>query len=80
MSEGENIKRMRAEKGLTMKEFGGMFVPPASDSIVSRWERGVSIPNASRMKQITEMRNRQLENYSTDELVKELIRRGELPN
>lgn len=49
---GQRIKNIRLEKGLTMKEFGARLTPPAADSIVSRWERGVSLPNNKRLEQI----------------------------
>lgn len=54
---GERIKVIRKNMGLTMKEFGEKFNPPASDSIVSRWERGVSSPNNERLKLISEIGN-----------------------
>ena len=73
---GESIKQTRIEKGMTMKEFGKLFNPPASDSIVSRWERGISEPNAERMKKIKEIQEDNLSMYSTEELVDELNKRG----
>lgn len=54
-SVGQRIKTIRISLGLTMKQFGKMFSPEASDSIVSRWERGVSVPNNRRIKQIAEL-------------------------
>ncbi|PKG22725.1 helix-turn-helix domain-containing protein [Niallia nealsonii] len=54
---GSRIKLIRNELGLTMKEFGQKFDPPASDSIVSRWERGISTPNNERLKKIAELGN-----------------------
>lgn len=54
---GERIRVIRNELGLTMNEFGKKFTPPASDSIVSRWERGVSSPNNERLKRIAEIGN-----------------------
>ncbi|WP_112181647.1 helix-turn-helix domain-containing protein [Paraliobacillus zengyii] len=49
---GSRISVIRKESGMTMKEFGHLFDPPASDSIVSRWERGISIPNNDRLQKI----------------------------
>lgn len=49
------INHIRRNLGLTMKEFGQKFNPPASDSIVSRWERGISLPNNQRLKKIAEL-------------------------
>ena len=38
-----------------MEEFGELFDPPANKSIVSRWEKDVSVPNNRRMKRIAEL-------------------------
>lgn len=54
---GSRIRRIRIEFGLTMQEFGEKLNPPASDSIVSRWERGISLPNNDRLRQIAELGN-----------------------
>ena len=64
MSAGKKIKSIRMQRGETMKEFGSNFNPPASDSIVSRWERAISIPNNERLKKIAE-----LGEISVDELL-----------
>ncbi|UUV98398.1 helix-turn-helix domain-containing protein [Vagococcus luciliae] len=52
---GQRIKAIRIQNSMTMKDFGKKFDPVASDSIVSRWERGISVPNTSRLKQIAEI-------------------------
>lgn len=53
---GKRIFTIRKSLGLTMKEFGERIGnPAASDSIVSRWEKGVSIPNNERLKRIAEL-------------------------
>lgn len=49
---GKRIKSIRIEKGMTTAEFAKLFDPPASDSLVSRWERGVNLPNKSRLEKI----------------------------
>lgn len=49
---GQHIKRIRLEMGYTLKEFGSLFKPAAADSLVSRWERGVSLPNSQRLSDI----------------------------
>lgn len=49
---GQLIKSIRLSLGYTMREFGGKFSPLASDSVVSRWERGKSIPNPKRLSDI----------------------------
>ncbi|AHN24242.1 helix-turn-helix domain-containing protein [Lysinibacillus varians] len=54
---GQRIKSIRKSMQLTLKEFGEKFTPIASDSIVSRWERGVSIPSEERLIQIAEFGN-----------------------
>jgi len=52
---GQRIKSLRAKKGLTMEKFGELFQPPASKSIVSRWERGKTLPSSERIKKISEI-------------------------
>lgn len=53
---GKRIYMIRKSLGDTMKEFGNrMGNPPASDSIVSRWEKGKSLPNNERSKKIAEL-------------------------
>ena len=54
---GKNIKNIRLSMGLTLDEFGGRFVPTASSSIVSKWERGVSTPSPARLKKLAELAN-----------------------
>ena len=51
---GIRIKQIRLEKGLTLEEFGKL-VDNASKSIVSKWERGKTIPNNKRLKIIAEL-------------------------
>lgn len=50
-----NIKKIRLSKGLNQQQFGALFFPAADKSIVSRWEKGNSIPNADRLKKISEI-------------------------
>ena len=50
---GQKIKELRMDKGLTMEEFGKLF--DASKSIVSRWERDISVPNEKRLKNIAKL-------------------------
>lgn len=53
---GKRIFTIRKSLGLTMKEFGELLGDPiASDSIVSRWEKGKSLPNNERLKKIAEL-------------------------
>lgn len=53
---GQKIKELRMNKGLTMEEFGKLF--DASKSIVSRWERDISVPNEKRLKHIAKLANK----------------------
>lgn len=62
---GSRIRIIRKELGLTMKEFGEKFDPIASDSIVSRWERGISSPNNERLKKIAELGNMSVMHLTT---------------
>lgn len=55
VTSGKNIKLIRINLGLTMQQFGELLNPVASKSIVSRWESGVSLPNAKRLKQIADI-------------------------
>lgn len=53
-SVGTRINEIRKEKGLTLKEFGKK-VDNAGKSVVSKWERGLTIPNNKRLKLIAEI-------------------------
>lgn len=59
---GQRIKSIRLSKGMTLEEFGKLF--GASRGNVSLWEKGSSIPNNERLKQISEMGS-----LSVDELL-----------
>ena len=50
---GQRIKRIRLEKGMTTKEFGKLF--NATDSNVSSWEKGRTLPNPERLKSIAKI-------------------------
>lgn len=62
---GQKISSIRLNLGLSQEQFGELFIPNADKSIVSRWELGKSVPNASRLKTIS-----QLSNISIDELIR----------
>ena len=49
---GMKIQMIRLSKGLTMEEFGKLF--GAAASIVSRWEKGQSLPCPNRIKEIAD--------------------------
>lgn len=61
---GIKIKNIRLSLGMSQSEFGDLFNPSADKSIVSRWEKGQSIPSAERIKNISE-----LSNVPIDELI-----------
>ena len=82
-SVGERIKRIRLEKGMSKTEFGKLF--ETTGSLVNKWETGQVTPSESRLKNIAELGNttvnrllnsNPLSDYSTDELLQELERRG----
>lgn len=49
------INNIRLTLGKNTREFGELFNPPASDSIVSRWESAKSLPNSKRLAKIAEL-------------------------
>jgi transcriptional regulator with XRE-family HTH domain len=61
---GKRIKNIRINLKETTAEFANNFDPPSSDSLVSRWERGVNLPNSERLKVIAD-----LGGISVDELL-----------
>lgn len=50
---GVRIKDIRMEKGMTTKEFGALF--GASDSNVTSWEKGRTLPNEERLRKIADI-------------------------
>lgn len=65
---GERIKKIRVSKGLTMDEFGAI-IDNTKQSLVSRWERGVNLPNKKRLKMIADFAN-----ISVDEILDDGVR------
>lgn len=63
---GKKIKNIRLEHGLNLREFGEK-INNSSDSLVSRWEKGHSIPRQDRLKKIAEFGN-----LSVEELMKDV--------
>lgn len=51
---GKRIKTLRLSKGMTLEQFGELFDPQASKSIVSRWESGKSMPSNERLRIISD--------------------------
>lgn len=58
------IKTTRIKLRMSQEVFGKEFNPPAAKSIVSRWEKGDSVPNAERLLKISN-----LSGYSVEELL-----------
>lgn len=54
---GTRIKSLRLSRGIDLAAFGSLIDPPASASIVSRWERGINLPSNKRMQSIAELSN-----------------------
>ncbi|PFZ72327.1 transcriptional regulator [Bacillus toyonensis] len=53
---GQRIKLIRIKNGMTLEEFGKQILN-ANKSIVSKWERGNTIPNNERLAKIAEIGN-----------------------
>ena len=62
MSVGNKIRSIRMNLGMTQEEFGNLF--NATRSNVSKWERGSSLPNKTRLKAIADIGD-----VSVDELL-----------
>lgn len=50
---GTRIRQIRQNKGMTLEEFGNLL--NAGKSNVSKWEKGLSLPNNERLKQISKI-------------------------
>lgn len=62
VSIGKRIKEIRLKNGKTQSQFGDLF--SASKGNVATWEKGVSLPNAKRLKEIAK-----LGDMTTDQLL-----------
>ena len=80
---GQKIKAIRKSLGFSQLEFSKVI--GATKSAVANWENGYNYPNNERLKVIAELGNtavnqllnsNPLSDYSTDELLQELERRG----
>lgn len=74
---GIRIKNIRLSKGLNLREFGEEIAKITkenniSDSIVSRWEKGISIPNPNRIKAIAEYGNTSVKELLYGDFLKKL--------
>lgn len=52
MTLGENIKRIRQEKGLTQKQLGNLCNPPMADSAIRRYEADKANPKKETIEKI----------------------------
>ncbi len=72
---GKRINSIRMSSGLNMREFGEKIYD-ASDSLVSRWEKGYSLPANKRLVKIAKFGNCSVSYLlygSYDELIKSLV-------
>ena len=57
---GKRIKEIRTnhfDKKITLEEFGKLLSPPAIRPLVSKWEKGLNLPNEERLIQIAKIGN-----------------------
>ena len=59
---GQKIKEIRLNRGMTLKEFGEIIDAPLS--AVSNWEQGLNLPNKKRLKQIADLENQTVEEFT----------------
>ena len=52
MSVGENIRRLRNEKGLTQKKLGSLCNPTISESTIRKYELGILNPKIETLQKI----------------------------
>lgn len=55
---GERIKKIRTqhfEEKISLEAFGQLLSPPAIRPLVSKWEKGLNLPNEDRLKQIAKL-------------------------
>lgn len=70
----ERIKMIRIKKGMTMEEFGEHILN-ANKSVVSKWEKGLTVPNNERLKMIAQFGNISVSEllYGLDSELKEKV-------
>lgn len=54
MSVGENIRRLRNEKGLTQKKLGSLCNPTISESTIRKYELGILNPKIETLQKIAQ--------------------------
>ncbi|MEK4948371.1 helix-turn-helix domain-containing protein [Carnobacterium sp. FSL W8-0810] len=70
---GNRIKKIRSEKGMSQEEFG-LLIKKAHKSLVSKWEKGQSLPNNERLKRIAELGEMTVEELlHGDELLSNMV-------
>lgn len=54
---GLRIRNIRIAHGMTMEELGASLIPGTTiaQSVVSRWERGLSVPNSKRLQALSQL-------------------------
>ena len=72
---GERIRRIRLDRGFTLEAFGKLF--SAKKSNIQQWEKGISLPNKERIKQISKIANITVNEllYGSENDVEEIIQR-----
>ena len=48
---GQRIKLIRIKNGMTLEEFGKQILN-ANKSVVSKWEKGITVPNNERLAKL----------------------------
>ena len=49
---GERIKEIRKNRGESLEKFGKNFTRPAGKNVVTRWEKGINIPDIERLMNV----------------------------
>ncbi|WP_270692328.1 helix-turn-helix domain-containing protein [Enterococcus malodoratus] len=49
---GEQIKEIRKNRGESLEKFGKNFTRPAGKNVVTRWEKGINIPDIERLMNV----------------------------
>ncbi|ENZ5668345.1 MULTISPECIES: helix-turn-helix domain-containing protein [Enterococcus] len=62
---GRNIKNIRLDRGMTQEEFSKLFDPSPGTSVISKWERGATVPSPQRLKRLAEIAETTVEEILT---------------
>lgn len=52
MAMGKRIQEIRKARGETLEKFGKKFTRPAGKNVVTRWEKGINIPDIERLMNV----------------------------